>query len=698
MTLAAAEKQTYRAWDVLLRRPWVVVLALAVVSGIGRTWVAFYIPLPWIMSDELIFRELATSFARSGHFYVRGESIGLVSLYPVLLAPLWRAGSVALSFDLSKVLNVVAMTASSLLVYAWARKLVSTPYAIATFALTLVMPAFLYTSELMSENLAMPASVLAAFAIWRTLQEPTPVNQAWALGAVVLVTAIRVQGVVFLPIWATAIALSAVLSVESKGRWRRVLRAFRPYWPSAVAVAVLAGGFLILTTGRGKNPLGFYEGATNSVYSVGRLGQWFVYHLAELSIAVGLIPAATLVVMLASAARHRAVAPVAALLALTAASVVWLAALSGTWASWNADGIRERYAIYAVPLVLLTFAVFLERNATRRVWVLVAAVGACLLPVALPFSTLLKFGVLGKAPSLDSLLWLSGRSTDLMRPLFAVFALLAIAAVVFVPRWTMRAVACVVFVAVVFLLDTAAGLTLERHLAVRIRQTSKASSWVDREVGANGNVGFVWTGPTTDPNWIWQTEFWNRSIRKVYYLTEREPGVLPTQQIVAVPGSGELRADGRPLPVAGLVSDRSFVTRGRVLTGVSNGLTLAGVTTATTAEGIWTGLYADGWTAPEATYQGPGCRRGSHVNAVIVNPPQAPPQMLFVLAGREAVARRPLAPGASFTVQAPLEPRHRCTVLFRTQPGWSPAERLGLGDPRQLGILILRASSPPPRR
>ena len=91
MTLAAVEKQPDRAWGGLLRRPWIVVVGVALVAAIFRTWAAFEIPLPWIMTDELIFRELATSFGRTGHFFVRGESIGLVSLYPVVLAPLWRA-------------------------------------------------------------------------------------------------------------------------------------------------------------------------------------------------------------------------------------------------------------------------------------------------------------------------------------------------------------------------------------------------------------------------------------------------------------------------------------------------------------------------------------------------------------------------------------------------------------------------------
>ena len=71
-------------------------IGAALVAAGFRIWADFEIPVPWIMTDELIFRELATSFGRSGHFYVRGESIGLVSLYPVVLAPLWRAGSAAL--------------------------------------------------------------------------------------------------------------------------------------------------------------------------------------------------------------------------------------------------------------------------------------------------------------------------------------------------------------------------------------------------------------------------------------------------------------------------------------------------------------------------------------------------------------------------------------------------------------------------
>src|SRR5512133_509125 len=99
-----------RTRGLLLQRPWFLVLAVGVLAAMGRTLIALQLPAPWIMSDELIYRDLASSFAQTGKLLVRGESIGLVSLYPILLAPLWRAGSIAASFDLSKVVNVVAMT------------------------------------------------------------------------------------------------------------------------------------------------------------------------------------------------------------------------------------------------------------------------------------------------------------------------------------------------------------------------------------------------------------------------------------------------------------------------------------------------------------------------------------------------------------------------------------------------------------
>ena len=689
MTLAGAERVADRGtWASLMRRPWPLVLAIALLAAVARGLVAFRIPVPWIMTDELIYQQLARSFGRSGQFLVRGESIGLVSLYPVVLAPFWLGSSTALSFGFSKVLNIVAMTGGSLLLFVWARKLVSTPYALAVFVLSLLAPAFLYTSELMSENLAWPSFILAGFVIWRALQRPTLAWQAGVLGTIALASSIRAQGVVLVAIWATAIAVTAALSDESEGRARGVFGAFKPYWPSAVAILVLGGAYLLLTTARGKNPLGFYSAATGASYSAGRMAEWFGYHLAELSIAVGLVPAVALVVMLAVAVRRRTDAQTAGLLAVAASSVLWLAALAGIWASWNADGIRERYDMYAVPFVLLVFAVFLERATPRRRWIVVAAGVVCLVPLVLPFSTLLPLGVLGKATSLDSLFWLWQQSSGLVRPIFAVVAVLGICVLLFrTPR--ARAVACIGFVGALFVINTAAGLKLERRLSEQIKLNAHATSWVDQAVGGRAAAGFVWTGPQIDPNWIWQTEFWNPGVRKVYYVTEREPGTLPVQQVV-VDSSGRLLADGKPLPVGALVSDRSFVPGGHVLATIPNGLSVTRVTPDTRMDAIWTGLYADRWTEPAATFRQPGCTGKTGLGFTFLSSTYAPPQQVTAREGTAVVAAKRVRPGKTVTLRVPLRPASACAVAFQVSPPFVPSQRYGSPDPRTLGVWLTK--------
>ena len=47
-------------------------------------------PTPWIMVDELIYSEMAKSFASSGHFLVRDAPSDVVSVaYPALISPAW---------------------------------------------------------------------------------------------------------------------------------------------------------------------------------------------------------------------------------------------------------------------------------------------------------------------------------------------------------------------------------------------------------------------------------------------------------------------------------------------------------------------------------------------------------------------------------------------------------------------------------
>ena len=66
---------------------------------------------------------MAKSFAASGHFLFRTQPSPIFSLYPALIAPAWRAGSMHTTYELAKSINVLAMTAAAVPFYVWARRL-----------------------------------------------------------------------------------------------------------------------------------------------------------------------------------------------------------------------------------------------------------------------------------------------------------------------------------------------------------------------------------------------------------------------------------------------------------------------------------------------------------------------------------------------------------------------------------------------
>ena len=67
---------------------WVWLAGIVVVSAAIRIALARRMVAPWIMIDEIVYSELAKSFAATGSFLVRGvPSHGYGFVYPVLIAP-----------------------------------------------------------------------------------------------------------------------------------------------------------------------------------------------------------------------------------------------------------------------------------------------------------------------------------------------------------------------------------------------------------------------------------------------------------------------------------------------------------------------------------------------------------------------------------------------------------------------------------
>ena len=116
-----------------------------------RLWLTREITTPWIMIDELLYSEMAKSFASSGHFLVRDAPTGLNSVvYPALISPAWLVHPMGTTYGLAKAINVLLMTSAGIPVYLWARRLVAPVYALLAVVLTLLMPSFVYTGMLMT--------------------------------------------------------------------------------------------------------------------------------------------------------------------------------------------------------------------------------------------------------------------------------------------------------------------------------------------------------------------------------------------------------------------------------------------------------------------------------------------------------------------------------------------------------------------
>src|ERR1700736_4268305 len=68
-----------------------------------RLWLTRKIATPWIMSDELLYSELARSFADNGRFLVRDAFYPVYNVgYPFLISPAWHAGSMESTYRLAK--------------------------------------------------------------------------------------------------------------------------------------------------------------------------------------------------------------------------------------------------------------------------------------------------------------------------------------------------------------------------------------------------------------------------------------------------------------------------------------------------------------------------------------------------------------------------------------------------------------------
>lgn len=707
-TLTESEFPEARFQPVQLRRDWLPVAAfvlLLLVAVVVRTWLGRRIIGPWYVVDEFVYAETAEGLAENGLFSDL-PSFAYPGLYPHLIAPFWAIfGSAGTPYAATKAFNALLMTLGAVPLYLWARRFLTSSYALLGVALTLLLPPMVYTGMLVTENAFFPVFLLALYVTALMLERPTLVRQAAVLLLIAFTSLVRLQGIVLLAIVPTAIALTLLFHWRAHER-ARVSRELHRYVPLGVAYVVLGGGYVVAKTAQGESletGLGSYSGVVETDYSVREVIHWIAMHAAELALLVAIIPASAFVVMLGLALRRGAATTVAerAFLATSTAAIFWLVVQVGIFASRFAGRIEERNMFHVAPLLFLGFALWLQAGLPRppRLTPL-----AAVLPLALfltvPLESLLNLSLLSDTftlipyykYSLDPRFGL-----DVVRLPLAAGALVAGVVFAALPRRFVRAAAPLLIAGslVVTSVWVVRGVS---DYARNFRASPGAGndvSWIDRLVGADSRVAMVYAGGDADQtrtqSLLVNTDFWNRSLRFVYKLASLPLCCLDQ-------GDARLGPGGEMLPGSAHY-DYAVAPRNVQLAGTRIGETaeyvLYRVTQPLRLAGREEGVYADGWmgaSAAHTQFWSPGNRPGRikvFLSRTAWDGPDVPGNV------RVAVRRDGKRFGQRTAVLHRLEqkvvelpaPKPPFRVDVQVSPTFSPAQ-FGRGDARQLGAQV----------
>jgi hypothetical protein len=694
-----------------------VCAALALIAIGARLWLTRRVPTPWILVDELLYSEYAKSFAAEGHFLVRdGLAPSLGRVYPAVISPAWHFEPMSTVYGVAKGINVVVMTFAVVPIFLWARRLVSPVYATVAAALTLALPAFVYTDALMTENVFFPAFVLALYALALVLERPTLLSQLAMLCTFGLAVAIRVQAIALVPVFLTALVLKVLLDLRSSGRalaLRPAAAAARAQAPALVVILAAAAGYTLWKVAQGVSVttgLGAYAGASSNIYSARDALRWVVYHFAELSLLVGVIPASAFIVLFGMACANRSGFQPAeqAFLATTAAGIVWLVIEVGVFASHFSLRIEERNMFGVAPLVLLALVLWLYRGMPRppSLTAVAALVPAGLL-LTLPLDSLLNLSIVsdtfGLIPFWRLATRLSGGVND-VRLVLAAGTLAAGIAFAVVPRRI--AAPLMVGAVAAFLIGSSYSVfgAVQGFAQATDGLTATTNrSWIDDAVPANERAAFLFGGaadPFAESKILWETEFWNRRLSSVYNFGQSEVVSLPHLEASADPGTGRITVAGSTAPqyvvappALELVGRKVAATPSLVLYRIRRPLRL-GATVG--------GIFPDRWMGSDADltrYVAQGKRVHVTLSRAAWRGPDVPGKVRLDIRPATIGANGALALGKptavrtwtihsaaqrTFTLPAPPPPYR---VEVHIEPTFSPAQ-FAFADTRQLGAQV----------
>lgn len=523
LTLGGPPASTRRvtSWRAIRAHPALVLSGLIVLSVLYRYAAARATVAPAIFPDELVYMDLARDLGHGGSL----PPLSFGPLYPIVLAPVFAiVHDSTTAYAAVKAVNCVLVSLSAVPAYLLARRLVQQRAALLFAATVLLVPSLVYSTRVMTESLAYPLFLWAVLAIQRTIERPTGRRQVTALALIGLAVLARPQMIVLIPAFVCAVVAAEVLATtDEDGRsLLERLRAYGLVWaaPGALAVSALAAWAAGLLT-EGTLRRGDVSAAHVQLLSVPRL---FVYHLAEIDLASGVIPLAAF--LLLTAVAHLLPRTLRAFVATTSSVGILLLLLAATYTSQMPQTrIYERYVLYLTPLLVLALLGWIEQGLPRprgtRVYVAISV----LLPLLIPFDVVLTPGEWGVSTSTVGLVpWaLMHLATPSLVPIYAVIAVLSAGCALLL--LTARAGAARRLMTTVIFYFLVVGLLVHAaNVALALRSARAGTArldrvWIDRMVG-DARVAAIWTG-TAKSGWrsgygIWENMFFNRSVQTVY--------------------------------------------------------------------------------------------------------------------------------------------------------------------------------------
>jgi hypothetical protein len=671
---------------------WAWLTTIVVVSALVRAALARQLVAPFIMVDEIIWSEIARGIADAGEPLLRDQpDPGYSVVYPLLISPVYALfQSLPDAYAAVKTTNSVLMSLAAVPAFFIARRVVRDGLALLAALMAVAIPSVAYTGTVMTENAFYPLFLLVVLLLVVVLERPTALLVLVLLALVGVAYATRVQAVALAPAILLAPLVQAVF--QRQGFAATIVR-FR--WLYGIVAGVVVGVFALqLVSG---SLLGAYSPVEDRSYDAGEAVRFLWWHVAELSLYVLVIPLAATIVLVGRAGSLEA--RLQAFLAATLSVTLCVVPVVAVFASEFSDRIEERNMFYVAPLFCVALLAWVERGAPRpRVLATAAAVVSALLVVAIPFDRFLTTSAITDTLMLLPLWSLQDRIGDDWITLAALALAAGLAATfLLVPKRYALGLPLLVL-----------GLWI---LAVRpiwwgehgFEQFSRGAlfqgirtadrDWVDRALPDDARAAFLWTG-RTDRLTVNQTEFFNRGVGPVYYVTDPTPGGLPETRIRIDPKSGRATLpDGSPVRDRYLLADSSFEPDGEPLGQDKGwGVTLWRVHPPLVSASRIDGLYPnDTWSGPMVTYVRRRCAPGrlsvslsSDANLFLE------PQTVVARSNGRVVGSVRLAPEGKALLSVPVAPvpgTTDCRVVYTVSPTAVPAEVTAGGnpDPRELG-------------